>query len=188
MYLLVGLGNPGKDYAATRHNIGFIFLDYLAAKYGFSFKGTKWQADAAKEQLWGKQLLLVKPLTYMNRSGAAVQAIANFHQVPVDRIIVVHDELDLPLGRTKIMVNRGAGGHNGIRSMIEQLGSKDFVRVRVGIGRPFSDEGISNFVLSRFSAEEQPLVQQELENIEEGVRLILEQGVASAMNRMNTER
>jgi len=188
VYLLVGLGNPGKDYAATRHNIGFMFLDYLAGKYGFSFKGTKWQAEAAKEQLWGSPLLLVKPQTYMNRSGAAVAPLAHFYQVSPPGIIVVHDELDLPLGRSKITVSRGAGGHNGIRSLIEQLGSKEFVRVRVGIGRPPAVEGVSNFVLSRFSAEEQPLVRLELEKIEEGVRLLVAQGVASAMNWLNTER
>ena len=188
MYLIVGLGNPGKDYAATRHNVGFIFLDYLAQKYSLSFKGTKWQADAVKGQLWGGcPVLLVKPQTFMNRSGLAVSAVVAFHQVAVSKVIVVHDELDLPVGRIKIVTNRGAGGHNGIRSLIECLGSKEFVRVRVGIGRPATAEGVSGFVLSRFSASELDLLLQQLETIEQGVRLIVEQGISVAMNQMNVD-
>jgi len=186
VYVVVGLGNPGKEYAATRHNIGFIFLDYLAEKYRFVFKGTKWQAEAAKDLSWGYPVLFVKPQTYMNRSGVAIRAIADFYQVEPSRIIVIHDDLDLPLGRTKIMLNRGAGGHNGIRSLIEHLGTNDFVRVRVGIGRPDNAERVSDFVLSRFGQDEAEMVREELERIETGVRLIMEQGAAAAMNRVNS--
>ncbi len=187
MYVVVGLGNPGKEYAATRHNIGFIFLDYLADKYRFTFKGTKWQAETAKDLSWGYPVLFVKPQTYMNRSGTAVRAIADFYQVEPRRIIVIHDDLDLPLGRTKIMVNRGAGGHNGIRSLIEHLGGNDFVRVRVGIGRPDNVGRVSDFVLSRFGQEEAVMVLEELQCIEDGVRLVMEEGLSVAMNRINSE-
>lgn len=187
MYVVVGLGNPGKEYAATRHNIGFIFLDYLAEKYGFIFKGTKWQAEAAKDLSWGYPVLFVKPQAYMNKSGIAVRAIADFYQVEAAKIVVVHDDLDLPLGRTKIMVKRGAGGHNGIRSLIEHLGGNDFVRVRVGIGRPENAARVSDFVLSRFGQEEAPMVLEELQRIEEGVRLVMEEGVSVAMNRINSD-
>ncbi|MDP2816192.1 MAG: aminoacyl-tRNA hydrolase, partial [Rectinemataceae bacterium] len=172
---------------ATRHNIGFIFLDYLAEKYRFTFKGTKWHAETAKDQSWGFPVLFVKPQTYMNRSGVAVRAIADFYQVEASKIIVIHDDLDLPLGRTKIIVNRGAGGHNGIRSLIEHLGGNDFVRVRVGIGRPEHTAKVSDFVLSRFGQEEAPMVLEELHSIEIGVRLIMEEGLAIAMNRINPD-
>lgn len=186
MYLVVGLGNPGGEYAATRHNIGFLFLDYLAEKFRFSFKGTRWQAEAAREQLWGHTVLLAKPTTFMNRSGTAVGAIAHFYQISNSNIIVVHDDLDLPLGRAKIVTNRGAGGHNGIRSLIECLGGKDFIRIRVGIGRPRTPEGVSSFVLSRFSPEEKEILRNGLQDVEEGVALIVEKGLAVAMNRFNT--
>lgn len=187
MYVVVGLGNPGKEYAATRHNIGFIFLDYLAEKYRFAFKGTKWQAETAKDLSWGYPVLFVKPQTFMNCSGSAVRAIADFYQVDSNKIIVIHDDLDLPLGRTKIMVNRGAGGHNGIRSLIEHLGGNDFVRVRVGIGRPDNADKVSDFVLSRFGQEEASLVREELLRIETGLRLVMEEGLSVAMNRINSE-
>lgn len=187
MHLVVGLGNPGKEYAATRHNIGFIFLDYLAERYRFAFKGTKWQAEAAKDLSWGYPVLFVKPQTFMNRSGSAVRAIADFYQIEASKIIVVHDDLDLPLGRTKIMTKRGAGGHNGIRSLIEHLGTNDFVRVRVGIGRPDNAERVSDFVLSRFGQEEMPMVLEELQRIETGIRLVMEEGLSVAMNRINAE-
>lgn len=188
MYVVVGLGNPGKEYAATRHNIGFLFLDYLAEKYRFTFKGTKWQAEAAKDLSWGYPVLFVKPQTFMNRSGTAVRAIADFYQVAPPRIIVIHDDLDLPLGRAKIMVGRGAGGHNGIRSLIEHLGGNDFVRVRVGIGRPGNAARVSDFVLSRFGPEETALVSEEFPRLETGVRLVMEEGLAAAMNRINAEQ
>ena len=187
MYVVVGLGNPGKEYAATRHNIGFIFLDYLAEKYRFAFKRTKWQAETAKDISWGYPVLFVKPQTFMNRSGTAVRAIADFYQVDSSKIIVVHDDLDLPLGRTKIMTNRGAGGHNGVRSLIEHLGTNDFVRVRVGIGRPDNAGRVSDFVLSRFGQEEAAMVLEELQQIETGVRLVMEEGLSAAMNRINPE-
>ena len=188
MHLVVGLGNPGKEYAVTRHNIGFIFLDYLAERYRFVFKGTKWQAETAKDLSWGYPVLFVKPQTFMNRSGLAVRAIADFYQIEASRIIVIHDDLDLPLGRTKLMTNRGAGGHNGLRSLIEHLGGKDFVRVRVGIGRPDNAERVSDFVLSRFGQEELPMVREELQRIEDGIRLVMEEGLSVAMNRINSDR
>jgi len=188
VYIVVGLGNPGKEYAATRHNIGFIFLDYLADKYRFTFKGTKWQAETVKDLSWGYPVLFVKPQTYMNLSGAAVRAIADFYQVDSSRIIVIHDDLDLPLGRTKIMINRGSGGHNGIRSLIDHLGGNDFVRIRIGIGRPDNLERVSDFVLSRFGQEEAEKVMEEFNRLEAGVRLVMEEGLSVAMNRINSEK
>ncbi|MFZ5775808.1 MAG: aminoacyl-tRNA hydrolase [Thermodesulfobacteriota bacterium] len=183
--MVVGLGNPGREYEATRHNIGFMAVDYLASRHGLVFKESKWQAELVKARVWGEDLLLVKPQTYMNRSGLAARAIAGFYRLENSHIIVIHDELDLPLGRVKVMTNRGAGGHNGIRSLIEHLGGKDFVRLRVGIGRPPAGWETANFVLSRFAAEEDGAVVEGLTRIEEAVRLIVEEGVAAAANRVN---
>jgi len=119
LYLLVGLGNPGERYSTTRHNVGFIFLDYLAERLSLVFKRSKWQALQARAMLWNTPVLLVKPETYMNLSGEAVGAISRYYQVPAERVIVVHDDLDLPQGRVKIVAGRGAGGHTGIISIIK---------------------------------------------------------------------
>lgn len=185
MYMLVGLGNPGKDYAKTRHNIGFIFLDYLAEKFNLSFKQSRWQAEITKETLWGRQVILLKPLTYMNRSGQAVGEACRYHHIEPSEMLVIHDDLDLELGKIKLVTNRGTGGHNGIRSIVEHLGTRDFMRIRVGIGRPRTKEEVSNYVLNRFAPEEQVLIQQTLENIEEAVQLVFAKGTLAAMGTVN---
>ncbi len=188
MYLLVGLGNPGNDYSVTRHNVGFIFLDYLAEKYGFAFKSSKWQADVVKDSLWGKPVVLAKPQTFMNRSGSSVLQIKNYYQVNVQNLIVIHDDLDLDVGRIKIVTGRGAGGHNGIRSLIQHLDTNDFTRIKVGIGRPPALMSASNYVLSKFSPEEQKILEENLQNIEEAARMILEHGAVAAMNQINAKK
>lgn len=188
MYLLVGLGNPGSDYSKTRHNIGFIFLDYLAEKNGFVFKPSKWQAEIVKDTLWGKAVVLAKPQTYMNRSGSAVSLILNFYQMASKNLIVVHDDLDLPLGRVKIVTGRGAGGHNGIRSIIQHLDENDFTRIKVGIGRPDLPMSAANYVLSRFKPDEQELAKESLQNIEEAAKIILDHDAATAMTRINSRK
>jgi len=188
VYMLVGLGNPGKDYAQTRHNIGFIFLDYLAEKYNLTFKQSKWQAQTVKEVLWGEPVLLLKPLTFMNRSGQAVGEACRFYQTEPAEIIVIHDDLDLETGRIKLVTNRGTGGHKGIQSIVEHLATREFMRIRVGIGRPANREEVSNFVLNRFSSGERDLVRQCLEDIEEAVRLILQNGLTAAMNVINRDQ
>lgn len=186
MHMIVGLGNPGRDYSTTRHNIGFIFLDYLADKNGFVFKDSKWQAEVVKDVLWGKPVILAKPQTYMNNSGTAVSQIFRYYQIEIENLIVVHDDLDLELGRIKIVTDRGSGGHNGIRSIIQHLGGvKEFVRIRVGIGRPDSEVSVSNYVLSRFNLEEQKSMDQRLLEIEDAVCLVVEKGVVPAMNQIN---
>lgn len=183
--MLVGLGNPGKEYAKTRHNIGFIFLDYLAEKFNFTFKQSRWQADFSKETLWDRQVILLKPLTFMNRSGQAVGEACRYHQIEPSEVLVIHDDLDLELGKIRLVTNRGTGGHNGIRSIVEHLGTKDFMRLRVGIGRPQVKEEVSNYVLNRFASEEQALVQQALENIEAAVQLVFAKGTLAAMTTVN---
>lgn len=186
MYILAGLGNPGRDYLNTRHNIGFMFLDYLAARHNLLFRDCKWQALLVKDVLWGKQVLLVKPQSYMNRSGEAVSQVLRYYNLEPENLVVVYDDVDLPMGRVKIVTNRGAGGHNGIRSIIEHLGgTRNFIRIRVGIDRPQPLVSVASHVLSRLSVEEQNLFQAGLAGIEDAVRLVVEKGVNIAMNHVN---
>ncbi len=185
MNIIVGLGDPGSKYAGTRHNIGFYVLDYIAREHGLHFTESKWKALVAKGQLWGNQVLLVKPDTFMNESGMAVGPIASYYKVDPQQIVVIHDDLDLDPAQLKLVVNRGAGGHNGITSLISHLGSKDFVRLRVGIGRPQSLMPVSNFVLSRFTAEEMAAIEDNISDIAEFVRMIFDDGPLKTMSIVN---
>ena len=186
MYLIAGLGNPGGEYSQTRHNIGFIFLDYLAAQHDLSFSESKWQSKVCRARLWGEQIVFVKPQTFMNLSGAAVGPIATYYKIPSEKIIIIHDDLDLPTGRIKMVCNRGAGGHNGITSIISHLGSKDFVRIRLGVGRPaLQDILVRNFVLGNLSHSESDLISGRYADIEQGISLFMEQGLAAAMTYLN---
>ena len=188
MRLIVGLGNPGDSYQGTRHNIGFQVLDSLADEYHVSFAESKWQAKIAKCTLWGQPVILVKPETYMNESGRAVGQIASYYCVLPQDIIVLHDDLDLALARIKVVCSRGAGGHNGILSLITHLGSRDFVRIRLGIGRPESSMPVKNFVLARFLPEEQAIVFKQMDTIQQAIRLILEKGPLLAMSMVNNKK
>lgn len=188
MHLIVGLGNPGSTYQGTRHNIGFQFLDYLADAHHVSFSGSRWHALTAKTSLFGTGVILVKPETYMNESGRAVGAIATYYRTPPENIIVIHDDLDLALGRIKVVVGRGAGGHNGILSLISHLHCNNFVRIRLGIGRPDPMVPVKNFVLTKFSSEEQTLVDGEMATIGQAIQVILEKGPLPAMSLINSHK
>jgi len=185
MRLIVGLGNPGEKYRGTRHNIGFQVLDYLAEQVDLSFSGSKWQAQVLKSTLWGESTVLVKPETFMNESGLAVGMISSYYRIASEDIIVVHDDLDLDLARVKVVVNRGAGGHNGISSLISHLGNKKFTRVRVGIGRPPGLMSASDFVLGRFNQGERKVISEKIPQICSDLRLIVEQGALGAMATIN---
>jgi PTH1 family peptidyl-tRNA hydrolase len=188
MRLIVGLGNPGANYQGTRHNIGFQVLDFLAEGHNVSFAESKWQAKIARCTLWGQSVILVKPETYMNESGVAVGQIASFYRIPPQDIIVFHDDLDLALARIKIACSRGAGGHNGILSLIAHLGTRDFVRIRLGIGRPDPTVPVKNFVLSRFLPEEQSVVLTQMDTAEQVLLLVLDKGHVSAMSTVNSNK
>lgn len=156
-WLVVGLGNPGKEYAGNRHNVGFMVADLLARRLGAKFgRHRRAVAEAAEGRLGfgGPKLVLAKPMTYMNLSGGPVAALAQFYKVPPGQVIAVHDELDIPYGRLRVKCGGGEGGHNGLRSMSKSLGTKDYVRVRVGIGRPPGRQDPADYVLSDFSAAE----------------------------------
>lgn len=188
MHLIVGLGNPGDAYQGTRHNIGFQVLDSLADEHNISFVDSKWQAKVAKAVLWGHPVILAKPETYMNESGRAVGPIASYYRILPQDVIVLHDDLDLPLARIKVVCSRGPGGHNGIISLIAHLNSRDFVRVRLGIGRPDPAVPVKNFVLARFLPEEQAVVSRQFDFIKQSVRLILDKGHLSAMAVVNSTK
>jgi peptidyl-tRNA hydrolase, PTH1 family len=186
MRLLVGLGNPGVEYELTRHNIGFIFVDYLADRHGIALKKeTKWDAEVGRGLLWGQPVTLVKPLTFMNRSGLAVGKIARFFQIATPDVVVFHDELDLPFGACRLAQNRGAGGHNGVRSLMDHLGGRDFIRFRIGVGRPPGAKAAAGFVLSRFSTAEFPELEKILAFLEEGLELLFRRDLKIAMNLVN---
>lgn len=188
MLMIVGLGNPGTKYSGTRHNVGFLVLDQLADEAGVSFKDSKWQAQLIKTRLWSKDVLLVKPMTFMNLSGQSVRAITSYFQVVPEDIVVIHDELDLEAGRLKMVYDRGAGGHNGIKSIIEHLGTRKFVRFRVGIGRPHGQVPPASFVLSKFAETELAEVKQVFSDIVKGLELISNDSVSGAMNFINSKR
>jgi len=189
MHLVVGLGNPGSKYERTRHNIGFMALDHIAEKEGFTFSDSKWEAQIARVRLEGRPVLFVKPQTFMNNSGRAVGKICSYYKIAPEMITVVQDDLDLEFGRIKLVVNRGAGGHNGIISINQHLGSKNFFRIRVGIGRPAgdSDISVSSFVLAKFSQPEHVTTEAVLDSIDKAVRLILSTGAVDAMNEINRQ-
>ncbi len=185
MILIVGLGNPGEEYLNTRHNLGYMIVDRLAKRLGVRVEQRKFRSEVGMARRGTDQLLLVKPQTYMNRSGEAVRLAASFYRTPVENIIVVHDDLDLEFGQIKVKIGGSDGGHKGIKSTREQLGSDLFVRVRMGIGRPKHDEVITKFVLHSFYPEEKPLLEQWIDHGSDAVFAAATEGVVRAANKYN---
>jgi peptidyl-tRNA hydrolase, PTH1 family len=179
--LIAGLGNPGPEYTGTRHNIGFMVVDHLAAQFGSTWeKSTKWDALISKHT----NTLLAKPMSFMNRSGYPLVAIAQFYKIAPPEILVVLDDLALPLGRIRIRPGGGSGGHNGLESIILQFGTEEIPRLRVGIGAA-PVEGSIDYVLGRFFEEERPLVKSAIECGVEAIKCAVDNGVVSAMNTFN---
>lgn len=185
-WLIVGLGNPGKDYAHTRHNCGFRALDLLAQKLGCKIDKGKFQGLYGQTTYNGKKLFLLKPQTYMNLSGRSVVQLSAYYSIPPQRIIVLFDDISLPPGRLRVRADGSAGGHNGIKSIISQLGSQDFPRVKIGVGaKPHPDADLADWVLSGFSAQEEKALSGALENACEAALCIVEKDVPQAANRYN---
>ncbi len=179
--LLVGLGNPGPEYERTRHNIGFIALDRLATDWRVTWeRSAKWGAYWAKAE----RAILVKPMTYMNRSGGPLLAVAQFYKIAPEEMLAVFDDLDLPLGRLRIRLDGGTGGHNGLDSIITTFGSDKIPRLRIGIGAA-PEAGAVDYVLGRFFAEEQPLVEKSVTRAVEAMKCAIDKSVVSAMNTFN---
>ena len=188
-FVLVGLGNPGPEYAAHRHNVGFVVADLLAARLGVGFK-RQGRAKAQVAEGWlggpgGTKLVLVKPQSFMNLAGGPVSAVAAFHSVGVDRLVVVHDELDLPFGSVRLKRGGGEGGHNGLRSISRSVGSKDYARVRFGIGRPPGRQDPADFVLKPFSSVQRKELDVALEVAADAAEAVVEHGVEWAQNNFH---
>ena len=186
-WLVVGLGNPGPAYAGNRHNVGFRIVDELAARMGASFgRHRRAVAAVAEGRLGGvpggAKLVLAKPLTYMNLSGGPVAALANFYKVPREQIVVVHDELDIPYGQLRLKSGGGEGGHNGLRSVSNALGSRDYLRVRFGIGRPPGRQDPADYVLSDFSAVERKELDLLIDRAADAVETLICKGLEWAQN------
>ncbi len=179
--LIAGLGNPGPEYAATRHNIGFMVADQFAAQFGSIWeKSSKWDALSAK----CGSVLLLKPMSFMNRSGHPLFALAQFYKIEPQQILVVLDDLALPVGRLRLRAHGGSGGHNGLESIIMQFGTEEIPRLRIGIGEA-PHEGSVDYVLNRFFDEEKPLVRSTINRAVEAVKCAIDKGLVSAMNTFN---
>ncbi len=183
--LLAGLGNPGAKYARTRHNVGFRIIDSLADRFSLSLDKSRFDTKYLKGTINGIKTVLAKPQSFMNQSGFPLQKIAAYFKINTSDIIVVHDDLDLEFGKIKIVKNRGHGGHNGIKSIIQALGTKDFIRVRIGIGRPHGSREVIDHVLSSFQNNEEKELENIVEKAVDTCLMIMEQGFKKAMTVCN---
>lgn len=186
VWLVVGLGNPGPEYAGNRHNVGFRVLELLAERMAGRFKAHKARADVVEGRLAGTRVVLAKPRSYMNESGGPVSALVDFFKVPLDRVVVVHDELDLPYGGLRLKLGGGDNGHNGLKSIRRSLGSGEFHRVRLGIGRPPGRMDAAAFVLRDFSAEERRTLELEVDRAADAVEALVTHGLEQAQNLYNS--
>lgn len=188
-WLIVGLGNPGQKYIDTRHNAGWHLLDTIVRdRPGFRFDEKRSKGLIARGELAGVKVALVKPQTFMNLSGQAVVPIARFYKVPPERILVAYDDVDLPPAALRLRPSGGAGGHKGMRSIIQQLGTQDFPRVRLGIGRPPGQMPVEAFVLQKFKPDEWQAMVVTYEEAVEAVKVVLTAGIDTAMNQFNRQK
>ena len=186
MHLIVGLGNPGADYAKTRHNAGYLLVEKLAAQWQAGWNNErKFVARMAKADHSGKKILLCEPQTFMNLSGEAVAAVQQFYQLPLENILVVVDDADLPLGEIRLRPGGGSGGHHGLESVAQHLGSKAYARLRIGIGRKHEARQITGHVLGKFSADENALLEKVLERAAGQIECWLTAGLQKAMSQFN---
>jgi PTH1 family peptidyl-tRNA hydrolase len=185
VWLVVGLGNPGPAYAANRHNVGFMVVDLLAERLGARFKAHKGRADVVETRIGGQRVVLAKPKSYMNESGGPVAAMRDFFKVPVERIVAVHDELDIGYGELRLKCGGGDNGHNGLRSMRKSLGSGEFHRVRFGIGRPPGRQDPADFVLRDFAPAERKELPFHVDRAADAVECLVTEGLERAQNTYN---
>jgi PTH1 family peptidyl-tRNA hydrolase len=185
LWIVVGLGNPGKKYLASRHNVGFRLVQRFADKLNVKLKKRKYSARAAQVELVGHPVLLVQPWTFMNNSGQAVKKLLEFSGIKSNRMLVVYDDLDIPLGEIRVRKSGGAGTHNGMASIVQEIGSTDFPRIRVGIGPLPSGIQATDYVLTDFSNGEKQAIENSFAKCEASVRVILAEGIEKAMNEFN---
>ena len=185
MKLIVGLGNPGKEYDMTRHNTGFYCLDVLSDEMNQSIDKEKFKGLYTKFKYKGEDVILLKPQTYMNNSGESVAAVMQFFKIPVEDLLVIYDDMDMPTGKLRLREKGSAGGHNGLKSVIERLGTEEFVRVRVGVGEQVEGKSLKDHVLERMGSEERRALAEAAARSADALECILVHGTASAMNRFN---
>ena len=185
MYLIVGLGNPEEEYGKTRHNMGFNAINKIAKKYGIEVNKSKYQGLYESVIIEGQKAILLKPQTYMNLSGNCVQEFANFYKIETENIIIIYDDMDFEPGQVKVRKKGAAGGHNGMKSIIQMLGTENFPRIRIGIGRPAHIGDEINYVIGAIPEEEIPKLDEGTEKAKEIVIEILKNGIDSAMNKFN---
>ncbi len=184
MKLIVGLGNPTKEYEGTRHNVGFMVMDTFAKNMNVSIHQSKYKGEYVKFKYKGEDIIILKPMTYMNNSGESVIQIMNYFKIDVEDLIVVYDDLDMPTGKLRLRQNGSAGGHNGIKSIIAHVKTQDFKRIRVGIDRD-SRIPVVDYVLGHFTKQQQPLIAQGIENASKALLMCLDKGFVAAMNAFN---
>jgi PTH1 family peptidyl-tRNA hydrolase len=185
MKLIIGLGNPGRAYAHSRHNVGFRCINHLGKAHGISIKQRHCQAQVGTGLIENAEVVLAKPLTFMNLSGQSVKSLMRRFHVALSEIVVIHDDLDLPPGKIRLYTGGGSGGHKGVESIISHLESRDFLRVRVGIGRPLEGEDPIDYVLGDFLPEEKLQIENTIPRVSEAIACLLKEGIAIAMNRYN---
>ena len=187
MYLIAGLGNPGARYRNTRHNMGFITLDRLSDRVGFSMEKIRFKGLVGETRIDGERVVFLKPQTYMNNSGESVREAASFFKVPHENLLIVYDDIDIPVGNLRIRASGSAGTHNGMRSCIYQLGFDDFPRIRIGIGSP-ENRDLINYVTGGFSPDEVPLLEGAVDSACDAILAYVKDGIDIAMNRYNTKK
>ena len=186
-WLVVGLGNPGPLYAGNRHNVGYLVADLLAGKMGGRFRSSRARADVLEGRLAGHRVVLAKPRSYMNESGGAVAGVRSFFKVGLDRLVAVHDELDIPFGAIRLKCGGGEGGHNGLRSLSRSLGSRDYLRVRIGVGRPPGRQDPADYVLEDFNRRERTELPLIVDRAADAVEALLALGLEAAQNRFHAD-
>ena len=186
MYYIVGLGNPGLQYENTRHNVGFMTIDYLANKYDIDVRKSKFKSLYGQGEISGHKVMLIKPQTYMNNSGEAVRELRDFYKFDIDKLIVIYDDIDIDFGTIRIRKKGSAGSHNGMKSIIYQIQDDQFPRIKVSIGKKPEKWDLANFVLSGFSKEEAKILEDEIRIAAEAIEIILKDDLDKAMNKCNS--
>lgn len=188
MYIIAGLGNPGREYDMTRHNIGFEVIDYIAEELGVKVNKLKFKSLFGETKIGEDKVYLVKPQTYMNLSGDSIREFCSFYKIPPENVIIISDDIALPTGKIRIRTKGSAGGHNGLKSIIYQLNSDNFPRIRIGVGAPkHSDYDLKDFVLGRFTKDEIPVLEEAIIKASKAVEEIIKSGIDRAMNKYNSK-
>ncbi len=188
MFAVVGLGNPGRNYSGTRHNIGFDTVELLADRNDIRLNKIKFKSIYGEGIIGGEKVIILKPQTYMNNSGMAVLDLYNFYKMPLENIIVIVDDVDIEFGTIRIRKKGSDGGHNGLKSIIYKLGSQDFPRIKIGIGKKEEGQDLADFVLSKFSKEEKPYIEEAMLKAALAAETIITCGIDDAMNKFNTKK